>query len=77
MVNLNKFKNGICIFAFDLSPDEDDGGDHWDLVKEGETTVNIQFSAATAVAIEVIVYAEFDNLLTIDHARNTFIDAKV
>ncbi len=76
-VNLNKFKNGICIFAFDLSPDEDDGGDHWDLVKEGETTVNIQFSAATAVAIEVVVYAEFDNLLTIDHSRNTFIDTKV
>ncbi len=75
-VNLTKFKNGICIFAFDLSPDEDDGGDHWDLVKEGETTVNIHFSAATTAAIEVVVYAEFDNLLMIDHSRNTFIDTK-
>ena len=75
-VNLAKFKNGICVFAFDLSPDEDDGGDHWDLVKEGETTVNIHFSAATATALEVIVYAEFDNLITIDHTRNTFIDTK-
>ncbi|MCP3664958.1 MAG: hypothetical protein GY696_21085, partial [Gammaproteobacteria bacterium] len=75
-VNLTKFKDGICIFAFDLSPDEDDGGDHWDMVKECETTINIHFSAATVEAIEVIVYAEFDNLLTIDHARNTFIDTK-
>ena len=75
-INLASFKNGVCIFAFDLSPDEDDGSDHWDLVKEGETTVNVHFSDATAEAIEVIVYAEFDNLLTIDHTRNTFIDTK-
>ncbi len=75
-MNLTNFKDGICIFAFDLSLDEDDGGDHWDLVKEGETTINIHFSAATVAAIEVIIYAEFDNLLTIDHARNTFIDTK-
>ncbi len=75
-VNYRKFKYGICIFAFDLSPDEDDGGDHWDLVKDGETTVNIHFAAATVAAVEVIVYAEFDNLLTIDRMRNTFIDTK-
>jgi hypothetical protein len=76
-VNLSNFKTGHCIFAFDLSPDEDDGGDHWDLVKEGETMINIHFSTATTTAIEVIVYAEFDNLLTIDQYRNTFIDYKV
>ncbi len=64
------------MFAFDLSPDEDNGGDHWDLIKEGETTVNVHFAAATTAAIEVVVYAEFDNLLTIDHSRNTFIDTK-
>ena len=75
-INLKKFKSGTCLFAFDLSPDEDDGGDHWDLVKEGETIVNIHFSAATAEALEVVVYAEFDNLLTIDHTRNTYIDIK-
>ena len=75
-INLKKFKSGTCLFAFDLSPDEDDGGDHWDLVKEGETIVNIHFSAATTEALEVIVYAEFDNLLTIDHTRNTYIDIK-
>ena len=76
-INLSHFKTGHCIFAFDLSPDEDDGGDHWDLVKEGETMINIHFSTATTTAVEVIVYAEFDNLLTIDQYRNTFIDYKV
>jgi hypothetical protein len=76
-VNLTKFKNGICVFAFDLSPDEDDGSDHWDLVKEGATTVNIHFAEPTpAGGIEIIVYGEFDNLLTINHTRNSFIDNK-
>ncbi len=77
-INLTKFKYGICVFAFDLSPDEDDGSDHWDLVKEGATTVNIHFANAIQIqgGIEVIVYAEFDNLLTITHSRNSFIDNK-
>ncbi len=76
-ITFTKFKNGHCIFAFDLSPDEDDGGDHWDLVKEGATTVNIHFAnAIPAGGIEVLVYGEFDNLLTIDHTRNSYIDNK-
>ena len=76
-VDLIKFKYGICVFAFDLSPDEDDSSDHWDLIKEGATTVNIHFQNATpAGGIEVLVYGEFDNLLTINHTRNSFIDNK-
>ena len=76
-VDLIKFKYGICVFAFDLSPDEDDSSDHWDLIKEGATTVNIHFQDATpAGGIEVLVYGEFDNLLTINHTRNSFIDNK-
>jgi hypothetical protein len=76
-VNLKKFKNGLCVFAFDLSPDEDDGSDHWDLIKEGATSINIHFAQPTpAGGIEIIVYAEFDNLLTINHTRNIFLDNK-
>lgn len=76
-INMKKYKNGSCLFAFDLSPDEDDGN-HWDLVREGATSVNIHFGAAIADAggIEVIVYAEFDGLVTIDHNRNIFTDYK-
>jgi len=76
-ITLDSFKNGSCIFAFDLSPDEDDGS-HWDLVKEGATSINIQFAkAAPRHGIEVIVYAEFDNLVTIDRNRNTFTDYRI
>jgi len=76
-VNMAKFKSGICVFAFDLSPDEDDNNDHWDLVKEGATTVRIHFAdPVPAGGIEILVYGEFDNLLTINHTRNSFIDSK-
>lgn len=37
------FKNGQCIFAFDLTPGEDDCG-NFDLMKEGTTSIEITFS---------------------------------
>jgi hypothetical protein len=68
------FKYGSCIFAIDLSPDEDDGN-HFDLIREGATTINIHFASVVPVpGIEVICYAEYDNLLEIDHNRNVYID---
>jgi hypothetical protein len=68
------FKNTHCIFAFDLTPDEDDSG-HWDLVREGTTSIDIKFSDALPDSgIEIVVYAEFDNLLMIDKDRNVFFD---
>ena len=73
-IGLDAFKNGSCLFAFDLSPDHDDGN-HWDLVKDGSTIINIKFAQVVpAGGIEVVVYGEFDNLLTIDQNRHAFID---
>lgn len=75
-IDMHKFASGSTLFAFDLSPDEDDGG-HWDLVKEGATCINMKFGAAVpAGGIEVIAYGEFDNLLTIDRNRNPYTDYK-
>ena len=76
-IGLKEFKDGHCLFAFDLSPDEDDGN-HWDLIKQGETSINIQFAplAIGQSGAEIVIYAEFDNLITIDKFRNTFTDYK-
>jgi len=35
--NREDFKNTHRIFAFELTPDEDDNG-HWDLIKQGTTS---------------------------------------
>ena len=75
-VDKDSFQNGACLFAFDLSPDEDDGS-HWDLIREGPVSINLEFGTPLAAAIEVIVYAEFDNLLTIDRHRNPTVDYRL
>jgi len=73
-IDLKSFANGWCLFCFDLSPDQDDGG-HWDLAKEGSTAINIQFGAnIPEPGVEVICYAEFDNLIILDRNRQPFLD---
>ena len=73
-INREDFKSTHCLFAFDLTPDEDDNG-HWDLIKEGTTSIDIKFSEKLPDSgIQIIVYAEFDNLLLIDKDRNVFFD---
>lgn len=74
LISRELFQTSHCLFAFDLTPDEDDNG-HWDLIREGTTSIEILFGEdLPASGIEVIVYAEFDNLVMLDKNRNTFHD---
>ena len=76
-ITMKDFKNSHCLFVFDLSPDEQDGS-HWELLREGSTSIDMQFGVDVPVGgIEMIVYAEFDNLVSIDRNRNIFFDYSV
>ena len=69
-----QFGSSSCLYAFDLTPDSADGN-HWELIKEGSTTLQMTFrDAIPAGGAKLIVLAEFDNLLTIDRFRNVFYD---
>ena len=73
-IGLANFKLGNCLFVFDLTRDSHDSG-HWELMHEGATTLNMLFAAdVPANGIELIVYAEFDNLVSIDRFRNVHLD---
>jgi hypothetical protein len=73
-ITRDKFANGSTILAFDLSQDCDDSN-HWELIKQGTTTLNFEFaSAIPAGGIEAIVYSEYDNMLSIDRHRQTTYD---
>ena len=73
-ITLNDFEKSSCLFAFDLTPDESDS-DSWELVKEGSTTVHCTFAEAIKdPGLEMIVYAEFDNLAMIDRNRAVYFD---
>ena len=66
------FKAGMCIFAFNLSPTEDDV--NWELSRMGSTTIELQFRTALAQAIEVLVYSEYDSLIRLDKNREAFLN---
>jgi hypothetical protein len=73
-ISRSDFENSHCIFGFDLTPDKDDGA-HWDIVKEGNTSIDIQFGAnLPGNGVQVIVYAEFDNMMTLDRNRVAHFD---
>lgn len=50
-INRIDHKNTHCIFTFDLTPDEDDNG-HWDLIKQGTTSIDIKFSEELPIHLE-------------------------
>ena len=73
-ITYSNFLSGYTLFGFDLSPDHSDG-DYWQLIRDGSTSIRIEFGADTPEdGIRVIVLAEFDNLLTIDRFRNVYMD---
>ena len=57
----------------DLTPDLGES-DHYSLLKSGTVRLEITFAEALAHTINVIVYAEFQNVLEIDRNRNVFFD---
>ena len=76
LITPEKFKNGWCLYAFNLNPGEDDNG-NWNLARQGTTTVHMEFAKPIPKGGAVaIVYAEYDSLLTIDGFRNCFLDYK-
>ena len=67
------YKGGYTLYAFDLSPDLSIGG-HLNLVKHGNLRLDVHFANALDQTINVIIYAEFNNILEIDQSRNVIFD---
>ena len=52
------------------------GGGHSNLLRQGNVRLELKFGAALAVTTNVIVYAEFENIIEIDKRRNIIFDYK-
>ena len=67
------YANGYTLFGWDLTPDlgEDD---HFNLIKRGSLRLSVKFGEALPQTVNVIIYAEFQNVLEIDRNRNVFYD---
>ena len=61
------------MFAFSLSPDAQ-CDDHSSLIKHGNLRIKVQFAQAFEYPIQLLVYAEFDNIIKIDSDRQVLVD---
>jgi hypothetical protein len=61
--------NGYCLHAWDLTADLSDG-DTFQLMKNTSVRLELKFSEPLDTPTNVIVYAEFENLILIDADRN-------
>ena len=74
-ITQKRFKDGWCIYCFDLSPTQDDSDQNWNLERKGSTSIHLEFKDPVPDGgIEVIIWAEFDSMLSIDGMRNCFLD---
>jgi hypothetical protein len=68
------YGNGYTLFAYDLTPDLSEDGGHFNLIKQGSLRVELHFANALPHTVNVVVYAEFENVLEVDKNRNVFFD---
>jgi hypothetical protein len=67
------YVGGYALFCFDLTPDLGEST-HFSLIKTGSVRLSLNFAEALANTINVIVYAEFQNVLEVDKSRNVHYD---
>ena len=72
-ITRDSYKNGYTLYAFDLTPDMAEGS-HVDPIKHGNLRMDLHFKNALPETVNVIVYAEYDNVIQLDRARNVIVD---
>ena len=72
-INRSDYSSGYTAFCFDLSPDHC-LGDHFELTKQGNLRTELHFGQTLANTVNLIIYAEFQNVIEIDASRNVLYD---
>ena len=68
IIKREDYSEGYTIIVADLTPFE--VGDNFDLKKEGTLSIDLVFKSPLAATINVLVYAEYDNVIEIDSNCN-------
>ena len=72
-ITRSNYKEGNVLYAFDLTADMAEGP-HIDPVRHGNLRIEAGFGAELPRAVTVIIYAEYENMLQVDRARNIITD---
>ena len=73
IIKYEDWPRGYLLFAFSLSPDAQ-CDDHSSLIKYVNLRIEVQFAQALEDPIQLLVYAEFDNIIKIDSDRQVLVD---
>jgi hypothetical protein len=73
-LTLDAYKAGYTLWGIDLTPDQGSEEGQLHPIKTGNLRIDLQFRGALAAAINVIVYAEFDNQIEINGFREIITD---
>jgi hypothetical protein len=72
-ISREDYAKGNTLFGFDLTPDMSEVG-AFQLIKEDNLRMEIHFADALTSTINVIMYAEFDNVIAINRNRHVLFD---
>ena len=73
-IDYEDYKGGYCFWGYDLTPDQAADQSHLHPIKTGNLRLELEFATALAETINVLVYAEFDNLIEINRLREVTTD---
>ena len=73
-IDYEDYKGGYCFWGYDLTPDQAAHQSHLHPIKIGNLRLELQFATSLDKTINVLVYAEFDNLIEINGLREVTTD---
>ena len=73
-ISRENFTNGHSLFAFDMTPDLSADAGLFNSIKQGNLRVELSFAEELPNSVNLLVYAEFNNIIEIDRNRNIFVD---
>jgi hypothetical protein len=75
-VDRESYPNGYCLYAFDLSPDLSASESHFSPQQQGSVRLDLGFSLALTQVVNVVVHAEYADVMEIDRHRQIVIKYK-
>lgn len=75
-VDRETYPNGYCLYAFDLSPDLSASESHTSPQQQGSVRLELGFNAPLAQVVNVVVHAEYADVMEIDRDRQVMIQYK-
>lgn len=73
-VTYSDYKDGYCLYCFNLTPDKSDGSSHVARKEFGNVRLALRFAKATTETLTLVVLGQFSNVITIHGNRQVVFD---